>query len=131
LKQLTQNNKGLTITEVLIAIVILSLSYMAISIALSGGDRVRGRAKIVSSAITLAQNEIEHIRKQGRYNELISDSSYEITQNNLTFTLEKEVVGGQQYHYEDTLKTKEILIKVYFQNTGEEVASFRLLQGYY
>ncbi|MBD3242770.1 MAG: prepilin-type N-terminal cleavage/methylation domain-containing protein [Chitinivibrionales bacterium] len=120
--------RGLTLIEVVVAIAILGFSLPAIMRLVASADTMRGRANQVTAAAQLARNEVERLRTTARRSESLNDTSYTHARDGLELRLERRIVGDDFNPFEEELATREIQIDVFVDE--QRLTSHRLLQGY-
>jgi Tfp pilus assembly protein PilV len=121
---------GLTILEVMMATVILTIVAPIFIQFLVAGDKVRGRALTLDRAAMLARNEAERIKSASGLEEPLADSSYEESCGGALFTVERSVVERDEENLPAYLqKTQELRIVVKRAGTDSALVSLRLIQG--
>ncbi len=130
--------KGLTVLEVLLAIVILSLVSVVVWRFVSAGDILFGRNMLIENAAQVAQNAVEALKAQAPYSESIEEREYEASMGGRTFYIAQKV---QDAGVIDTLisdyPVKAITLEIYEKNDDDyyyedaaPLISFEYIQGY-
>lgn len=124
------NNSGLTLVEVILAMVVLGIVSVMLLRFLSFGETVRGRGLRIDAASVLARNEAERVKAQAANCVAVEDTFYETSGYDLYFWVSRETVTGDDYwEEEDTTAIQEVAIKVGMLDNPEHLVEFRLLQG--
>jgi prepilin-type N-terminal cleavage/methylation domain-containing protein len=123
--------RGMTILEVLVALLILGFTTTAVVHLVVTGDRIAGRRSAVSYATVLAKNEAENLRTFERSPLLPNDTAYSDTVNGIEFDVVRTRVKAGLTAPDSVLYYQEFMLTVK-RKTGIPLAlSFRLLQGFY
>ncbi len=121
---------GYTITEVLIAMLILGFTVTAVMQFMLTGDRINGRRLRLSYASTLASSQAEIIRLQEQSTELLGDTAYEESINGFPFKIERIRINPPPFSRPDSvIQYCEFSIVVKEAVSGLPLTQFRLLQG--
>ncbi len=124
------NDSGLTLVEVILAMVVLGIISVMLLRFLDFGESVRGRGLRVDAASVLARNEAERVKVQAGNCVAVEDTFYETSGYGLFFWVSRETVTGDNYwEEEDTTAIQEIGIKVGLLDNPEHLVEIRLLQG--
>ncbi|MDD5675015.1 MAG: prepilin-type N-terminal cleavage/methylation domain-containing protein [Chitinivibrionales bacterium] len=126
-----KNNRGLTIVEVLVAVLVLGAATMGAMAMLRTGDRIKVRQEKLSTAALLAQNDAERIKNLAVNSIVVSDTEYEQTINGLTYSIVRSVVEPESLTENSSGKTSEAQISITPSGSEDTLARFRLIQGYF
>lgn len=116
------NSRGMTILEVLLALVIFSIVSVSIMSLIGNIDKMRIKNKKRDYATLIASNAAERLKYHGRYSNL-NDSVYTVNINGNEYTVEYLRLNDN----ENSEKLHPIELKISYK--GEFVKSFYLLQG--
>lgn len=119
---LKNNSRGMTLLEVLLAVVIFSIVSVSIMSLIGNVDRMRVRNKKRDVATLIASNAAELLKYHGRYKNL-NDSIYNVMIKGIDYTVERMNIKNNSI--EENVHTVEI--KVYRKD--ELIKTFRMLQG--
>lgn len=133
------NIRGVTILEVTLAVLILTVTTTAIMQCVHTGDKIFWKSSTIDKASILAQNEVERIKSEAPVSEDIEALEFEKEIDNKKFIvnrviIEDDSINSRIYNY--PIKAIEIQVREYNDNDGYAVdtikplVSFRLLQGY-
>lgn len=117
-----KNSSGMTLLEVLLALVVFSIVSVSIMSLIGNVDRLRIRNKRRDHASIIAANAAELLKYYGKTTYL-NDSLYTVN------------ISGSEYHVErkrldDQNDLKNLYpIEIRVSKNGELVKSFKLLQG--
>lgn len=117
-----KNSRGMTILEVLLALVIFSIVSVSIMSLIGNVDRMRIRNKKRDYATLIASNAAERLKYHGKYSNL-NDSLYTVDVNGNEYTVELKRLDDN----ENSEKLHPIELKISYK--GEFIKSFYLLQG--
>jgi type II secretory pathway pseudopilin PulG len=120
----------MTITDVVVAFTVLCVVSAAVLPVLVNGERIRGHRNRVTAAVIVAQSEVEMLRKQARYGEIIEDTTYSVQQNNQDYVLIRSVEDSQDPLASQTL-SRTVSLCVVHKTSRDTMAHFKLLQGYW
>lgn len=123
---------GFTVLEVILAVVILTITTTAIMHFILVGDRVYGRSLLIENATQLARNEAELLKAQAPVSETIEDCEYEKLIGDRSFIVIRQVMENDSL---DSLGTDypirgiELHVKEEI-SSDEPLVTFKLIQGY-
>lgn len=122
---------GMTIIEVMVAVVVLTTTTMFISQFLVSGDRIYGRSAHIERATRLARNEAELLKANAPIRSELEDSIYEVTVGERMYAVERKIIENESH---DSLfqgfPVQEIEIRVKNDLYDEQaIVEFRFLQG--
>ncbi len=117
-----KNRSGVTLLEVLLAVVIFSIVSVSIMSIIGNVNRMRIRNKIRYHATVIASNEAELLKYSGRTKNL-NDSIYTVNVSGSEYDIERIKLDKQEEM--DNLHPVEIRVL----KNGEIVKTFRMLQG--
>lgn len=123
---------GFSVLEVIIAIVILTITSALLMNFLLSGDKLYGRNLLIVNAARLAQNEAEALKAQAFSPEMIEENEYEEEIGNRMFFIKRNVLDSAVF---DSLFSgypiKVVEIRVMEGVDSEKpLTSFKMLQGY-
>ncbi len=123
---------GFTIVEVILAIVILTITTTVIMNFLLAGERVYNRSILIEKAAGMAQNEAELIKAQAPEFGYIENRNYNEKTGARTLRLEREINNMESI---DSLigryTIREIEIRVVEEKSPEDtLVTFKFIQGY-
>ncbi len=131
------NSAGMTVLEVLLAIVILSISSVVVLKFVSAGDILFGRNILIENASQLAQNEAELLKAQSPGIETVEEREYETSMGGRAFVVKRLVCEADSV---DTLVSnyplKGITLEIYegynddYEMSAKPIISFKYIQGY-
>lgn len=129
--------KGVTVLEVLLAIVILSIVSVVMWRFVAAGDRLFGRNMLIENAAQVARNAAEVLKAQAPGIEMIEESEYETSMGGRSFVVKRKVLEAGAI---DTLiseyPVKAITLEVYesydedYNLPSKPLISFKYIQGY-
>lgn len=122
---------GMTLLEVLLAVVIVSMVTTVFLRFLVSGERIRGRGMLISHAAVIAGNEAERIKSAAAGTGLIiTDTAYEADAGGRTFIVERRAIESR--NSQETVifsDCQEIEISVRKTESDSPLVRFRLIQG--
>lgn len=119
---LKNNSKGMTLLEVLLAIVIFSIVSVSIMSLIGNVDKMRVRNKKRDIATLMASNTAELLKYYGAQKHL-NDSIYTVNIKGIDYRVERIKIGNSNIDK----NVHAIEIRVFRKD--ELIKSFRLLQG--
>lgn len=122
--------RGMTITDVVVAFTVLCVVSAAVLPVLVSGERIRGHRNRLSAAVIVAQSEVEKLRNQARYGQILADTSYSVHQNNQNYELIRRVESLEDPLAPQTV-SRTIALSVVHKLSRDTMAQFKLLQGYW
>jgi prepilin-type N-terminal cleavage/methylation domain-containing protein len=84
---------GFTLIEVMIALVVMSISLTALAAVQISAIQGNAFSKRMTTAVSIADGKMEQI-KNGSYASIISESPIQVTQSNMNFTRQVTVTNG-------------------------------------
>jgi type IV pilus assembly protein PilV len=117
-----ENNKGFTLIEVLVAMVILSVGLLGTAALITGiisGNKVSNRA---TTATTLAQDKMEDIKRLG-YSNTVSETRASLSSPYNNYEREVTVVDDSP-----AAKMKTVTVEVYWESS-KSVSLKTILSG--
>lgn len=126
--RLSDNNKGYTVLEVIVAVVIFGFVVTALFQVLTNGDRLRGRSITVRNVYTIAANETERIKNETFKNGTITDSNYVCELAGHSYSVHRKVIEKE---LSDTTRPCPVELELIIKesNTSTAPFRFRMLQG--
>ncbi len=131
------NDAGMTVLEVLLAIIILSISSVVVLKFVSAGDVLFGKNVLLENASQLAQNEAEILKAQAPGTGSVEEREYETSMGGREFVVKRHVFEADSV---DSLVSdyplKGITIEIYegynedYELPGGPILTFKYIQGF-
>lgn len=123
---------GFSVLEVIIAIVILTITSAILMNFLLSGDKLHGRNLLIVNASQLAQNEAEALKAQAYSLETIEEDEFETEVGSRMYYIKRNVLDSAVFDSIFSgypIKVVEIQVR---EDVGSEkpLTSFKMLQGY-
>jgi prepilin-type N-terminal cleavage/methylation domain-containing protein len=125
--------RGLTVLEVMLAVVVLGIVSVAVLTGIVSGDRVASKGARTRRATTLARNHAEmlQVRAQTQDGREVSDTSYEEVVDDKLFLVEHSVVDSAvRTAPGNGLRNYELEVRVIEVDRDDTLTRFRMVQGY-
>lgn len=119
------NSRGMSVMEVLVAMVIFSISFTAVLYVLNSTERIKSRQRMIAYSAIVAQNDIEAFRSEGSSAFLVGDSTYETVFNEVTFAVTRQVLPPDT----NTQDLQEIEVLIQHSPDLDTIGVYRVLQG--
>ncbi len=115
-----ENNKGFTLIEVLVAMVILSVGLLGTAALITGIIRSNQVSNRITTATVLAQDKMEEIRRLGYFGMPTSDTTTTESYNSITnYSLYKRVTSTDVVNPAADMKT--VTVTVYWNSDNSSV----------
>lgn len=124
------NNKGFTMLEVIIALLIFSGVSVLLLKAVSTADRIRGKGARVVHEVILGENETERIKAIAGHGDRINDTVYTSQLYNSEYTVERKILSPLLITPDSLPDLYTLEIKVSPVGSNGVPITFRLVQGY-
>ncbi|MBD3393609.1 MAG: prepilin-type N-terminal cleavage/methylation domain-containing protein [Chitinivibrionales bacterium] len=121
-------SRGMTVLEILVAVVILTVASTAFLRILAVGDRTRISTLRMQRAVLLASNEAERLKAHAGDAAVIGDTVYEVSFGKQVLIVERGPVEHDEFGEVDSLSEEsEIGILVRQAGRDSAIVAFRLL----
>jgi len=124
--------KGMTVLEVLVSVVILTVASTVFLRFLLIGDRAMNKNLRIEQAVLCAQNEAERLKAHAGEKTAINDTLYEAAFGKIRYSIQRRTVVADAFEEieSDTAATREIEIIVRRAESDTALLAFRQLQPY-
>lgn len=121
--------RGMTVLEVLVSVVILTMASTMFLRILTIGDRVQTRTIHLDRAVVLATGEAERLKAHAAEGIAAGDTAYEVAFGTSVLVVERGPVNDTFFDaLEKSVEEREIYIRVRKRESDSALVSFRLLQ---
>lgn len=125
------NRSGMTILEVLVAMLIVGIVITTMVNLIATGDRMAGRRHSLAGATLVAKNEAERLRAYEKSLVLPKDTAYTETYNGMDYDISRTWIKNDTLLVTSPVLHREYRITVAAKNNRSVSLTFRVLQGYY